>query len=135
MEVMRSIAIISCVLSAAWLAALFVGVCCQLLQIRRNWINDSADPIQNNPVLDRALDFFALNYGDRFTHSLLIISAILAWPVSLILFFPVLSTLRAKERVRHKKAQLGNTDSTQFLADESAAAQTSVTEIHQPINS
>lgn len=135
MEVMRSIAIISCVLSAAWLGALFVGVCCQLLQILRNWINDSADPIQNNPVLDRVLDFFALDYDDRLTHSLLIICAILAWPVSLMLFFPVLSTIRAKERVRREKVQLGNTDSTQFLADEYAAAQTSATEIHQPINS
>jgi len=126
MDVMHMISIISLDLLFAWIGALLLGVCSQGVHAYRSWVNDDSSPVPRNPVLVRVLDFFALNHGDRLSHSLIITCSIIAWPIGLVIFFPALLMLRAKKRKREERPSLTN-DEPPHLFDDKLAGQPSKT--------
>jgi hypothetical protein len=93
---MRVISMISAGLMAIWLIALMIGAYKQVSQIRLDWMHGRPFTIPNNPVLDYALTKLRLQYCDRLTCIFGLLSMILAWPLTLVFGYPVISMISAR---------------------------------------
>jgi len=98
MEIIRTILMVGLVLVAAWLCLLLIGFCSQLNQIRLNFVEGSQTPITQNFVFNRVLNLLGLARFDRLTSGILIINALMLWPLSLVFGIPVVKTLREHDR-------------------------------------
>lgn len=100
MEIIITTLLIGFSLGAVWIFALFVGLCVQAKQWCHDWLNDTPSPVEPNIVLEKVLVFVGASSFDRFTCIMVILNALLFWPVSLVLAVPVIRAFRQRERRR-----------------------------------
>lgn len=93
-------------LIAFWVIALSIGAFFQLKQAFQNWIEGTHAPIKNNPIFDLALKVIGVQHGDRLVFGIWIPSALILWPVTLIVAPPAILAYRARTRRKIAKLQI-----------------------------
>ena len=128
MEIIITTLLIGFSLGAVWIFALFVGLCVQVKQWCHDWINDTPSSVEPNRVLEKVQAFVGASSFDRFTCVMVILNALVLWPISLVLAVPVIRAFRQRERLRIEKSLTGQSEPTRLSPDMSTSLVT-------PINS
>jgi hypothetical protein len=98
MEIIRTMLLVGAGLVAAWFCLLLIGMIAQLKQIRRNWVEGRQAPVPQNVVFNHVLKVLGVSEMDRLTCGCFIFSALMLWPVTLLLGVPLVKIFRDRER-------------------------------------
>ncbi|WP_085716620.1 hypothetical protein [Pseudomonas sp. B28(2017)] len=126
MEIIITTLLIGFSFGAIWIFALFVGLCVQAKQWCHDWINDTPSPVEPNIILEKVLVFVGASSFDRFTCAMVILNALVLWPISLVLAVPVIKAFRQRERRRVEKSLVCQSEAMRLSPDTSTPLVTAI---------
>lgn len=116
MEILPFVLKTSLILLVFWCIALLVGEAILIWHAISDWMDDLASPswlFRPNPVFDVTLRILGVQPSDRISTGMLIVAALMAWPLAILAVLPLAIALRTRAKRRLKR--LATTTQTHFL--------------------